>query len=164
MNKIIILITLIPWLLYFIFLTKNNIIILRKNHYNLFSISIKNLISIKSILLFILFIVISIFYRKVAQIELINSLLFSTINIFLFIYSYYENNNYQVNLLLKEKLYLLSLSIIMFTITAISLNFNNCLYTYIILFTSSILNIILLYISKKIINIVRRINNETKQL
>ena len=164
MNKIIILITLIPWLLYFIFLTKNNIIVLKNNNYSLSKIPTKELISTKSILLFLLFIVISIIYRKVDQIELINSLLFSTINIFLFIYSYYENNSNQVNLLLKEKLYLLTLSIITFIITVISLTFHNCLYTYIILFASSILNIILLYISRKIIKIVRRVNNEIKQL
>ena len=86
MNKIIILITLIPWILYCIFLTKNNLIKLKENHFLLSNINIKELLPIKNILLFIIFISISIIYKDSNQIELVNSLLFSTINLFLFIY------------------------------------------------------------------------------
>ena len=158
MNKIIILITLIPWILYCIFLTKNNLIKLKENHFLLSNINIKN------ILLFIIFISIYIIYKDSNQIELVNSLLFSTINLFLFIYSYYDNNEYELELTNKDILSLILLTIIVSIITIISLSIKDILLTYNILFATSIINIIILYVSKKIISIVRRINNEIKQL
>ena len=164
MNKIIILITLIPWILYCIFLTKNNLIKLKENHFLLSNINIKELLPIKNILLFIIFISISIIYKDSNQIELVNSLLFSTINLFLFIYSYYDNNEYELELTNKDILSLILLTIIVSIITIISLSIKAILLTYNILFATSIINIIILYVSKKIISIVRRINNEIKQL
>ncbi len=164
MNKIIILITLIPWILYCIFLTKNNLIKLKENHFLLSNINIKELLPIKNILLFIIFISISIIYKDSNQIELVNSLLFSTINLFLFIYSYYDNNEYELELTNKDILSLILLTIIVSIITIISLSIKDILLTYNILFATSIINIIILYVSKKIISIVRRINNEIKQL
>lgn len=164
MNKIIILITLIPWILYCIFLTKNNLIKLKENHFLLSNINIKELLPIKNILLFIIFISISIIYKDSNQIELVNSLLFSTINLFLFIYSYYDNNEYELELTNKDTLSLILLTIIVSIITIISLSIKDILLTYNILFATSIINIIILYVSKKIISIVRRINNEIKQL
>ena len=164
MNKIIILITLIPWILYCIFLTKNNLIKLKENHFLLSNINIKELPPIKNILLFIIFISISIIYKDSNQIELVNSLLFSTINLFLFIYSYYDNNEYELELTNKDILSLILLTIIVSIITIISLSIKDILLTYNILFATSIINIIILYVSKKIISIVRRINNEIKQL
>lgn len=162
MNKIIILVTLIPWILYYIFLSRNNLIKLKDSHYLLFNT--KNILPIKNILLFIVFITISIVYKTSTQIELVNSLLFSTINLFLFIYSYYENTDYELDLSIKDKLTIIFQSIITFIFIIVSISINNSLITYIILFTISILNIILLYVSNKIISIVRRINNEIKQL
>ena len=164
MNKIIILITLIPWILYCIFLTKNNLIKLKENHFLLSNINIKELLPIKNILLFIIFISISSIYKDSNQIELVNSLLFSTINLFLFIYSYYDNNEYELELTNKDILSLILLTIIVSIITIISLSIKDILLTYNILFATSIINIIILYVSKKIISIVRRINNEIKQL
>ncbi|MBE6146026.1 MAG: hypothetical protein E7171_05325 [Firmicutes bacterium] len=162
MNKIIILVSLIPWILYLLFETKNNLYKLKDNHYLL--LNIKNIIPIKNILLFILFLIFYYVHRKSAQIELVSSLLFATINLFLFIYSYYESNNYDLELSLKDKLTLIPITIIVFIITMISIYIKSILITYIILFTTSILNIILLYVSNKIISIVRRMNNEIKQL
>ena len=164
MNKIIILITLIPWILYCIFLTKNNLIKLKENHFLLSNINIKELLPIRNILLFIVFISISIIYKDSNQIELVNSLLFSTINLFLFIYSYYDNNEYELELTNKDILSLILLTIIVSIITIISLSIKDILLIYNILFATSIINIIILYVSKKIISIVRRINNEIKQL
>ena len=164
MNKIITLVTIIPWILYCIFLTRNNYIKLKQNHYLLSNINFKELLPIKNITLFIIFIIISIIYKNSNQIELVNSLLFTTINLFLFIYSYYENNEYEVELSSKDIFSLVLLTIVVSIITIISLSISNILLTYIILFATSIINIILLYVSKKIISIVRRINNEIKQL
>ena len=164
MNKIIIIITLIPWILYCIFLTKNNLIKLKENHFLLSNINIKELLPIRNILLFIVFISISIIYKDSNQIELVNSLLFSTINLFLFIYSYYDNNEYELELTNKDILSLILLTIIVSIITIISLSIKDILLIYNILFATSIINIIILYVSKKIISIVRRINNEIKQL
>ena len=87
MNKLIILITLIPWLLNYIYESKNNIIKLKENHYLISNFNIKNILNIKSILLFIVFIIISTIYKESNQINLSNSLLFCSINIFLFIYN-----------------------------------------------------------------------------
>ena len=162
MNKIIILVSLIPWILYLLFETKNNLYKLKDNHYLL--LNIKNIIPIKNILLFILFLIFYYVHRKSAQKELESSLLFATINLFLFIYSYYESNNYDLDLSLKDKLILIPITIIVFIITVVSIYIKSILITYIILFTTSILNIILLYVSNKIISIVRRMNNEIKQL
>lgn len=161
MNKIIILITLVPWLLYYIFLSRNNIIKLRENHYVLSNFNIRELLPIKNILLYIVYITISVIYKDSNQIELVNSLLFSTINLFLFIYSYYDNKEYELDLSTKEVLYLGITTIITSIILLISISIKE---TYNILFAYSIINIIILYISKKIINIVRRINHEIKQL
>ena len=52
----------------------------------------------------------------------------------------------------------------MLMIMIISLTLKDLLTIYNILFACSILNIIILYVSNKIISIVRRINNEIKQL
>jgi len=161
MNKIIILITLVPWLLYYIFLSRNNIIKLRENHYVLSNFNIRELLPIKNILLYIVYITISVIYKDSNQIELVNSLLFSTINLFLFIYSYYDNKEYELDLSTKEVFYLGITTIITSIILLISISIKE---TYNILFAYSIINIIILYISKKIINIVRRINHEIKQL
>lgn len=161
MNKIIILITLVPWLLYYIFLSRNNLIKLRENHYVLSNFNIRELLPIKNILLYIVYITISVIYKDSNQIELVNSLLFSTINLFLFIYSYYDNKEYELDLSTKEVLYLGITTIITSIILLISISIKE---TYNILFAYSIINIIILYISKKIINIVRRINHEIKQL
>ena len=164
MNKIIVIVTLIPWALYYISLTRNNMIILKDKHNLLSNFTIKELIFTKNILLFVLFISISVIYSDSNQIELVNSLLFSTINIFLFIYSYYEYQDNELDLSIKDKINIIILSVIVFIITVISLFIDNILIIYNILFALSILNIILLYISRKIIIIVRRINNEIKQL
>ena len=162
MNKLILLVTIIPWLLYCFFQSKNNLIKLKENHYLM--PNIKQVISIKNILLFILFIIFYYSNNKSVQIELVLSLLFSTINLFLCIYSYYENNDYNLEISIKDKLILLSLTIMISIIMLVSISIKSILITYIILFTTSILNIILIYVSNKIITIVRRMNNEIKQL
>ena len=164
MNKIIILITLIPWVLYCIFLSKNNLIKLKENHFVLSNINIKELLPIKNIVLFIVFIIISIIYKDSNQIELVNSLLFSSINIFLFIYSYYENNEFELDINSKDILSIILMAKTILIIMIISLTLKDILTIYNILFACSTLNIIILYVSNKIIRIVRRINNEIKQL
>ena len=164
MNKLIILITLIPWLLNYIYESKNNIIKLKENHYLISNLNIKNILNIKSILLFIVFIIISTIYKDTNQIDLSNSLLFCSINIFLFIYNYYENNDYELELTIKEKISMTTHIIISSIIVLLSLSRKEVSEIYNILFATNILNIIILYISNKIITIVRRINNEIKQL
>lgn len=164
MNKLIILITLIPWLLNYIYESKNNIIKLKENHYLISNLNIKNILNIKSILLFIVFIIISTIYKESNQIDLSNSLLFCSINIFLFIYNYYENNDYELELTIKEKISMTTHIIISSIIVLLSLSRKEVSEIYNILFATNILNIIILYISNKIITIVRRINNEIKQL
>jgi hypothetical protein len=164
MNKLTILITLIPWLLNYIYESKNNIIKLKENHYLISNLNIKNILNIKSILLFIVFIIISTIYKESNQIDLSNSLLFCSINIFLFIYNYYENNDYELELTIKEKISMTTHIIISSIIVLLSLSRKEVSEIYNILFATNILNIIILYISNKIITIVRRINNEIKQL
>lgn len=164
MNKLIILITLIPWLLNYIYESKNNIIKLKENHYLISNFNVKNILNIKSILLFTVFIIISTIYKESNQINLSNSLLFCSINIFLFIYNYYENKDYELELNIKEKVSITTHIIISSIIVILSLSRKEASEIYNILFATSILNIIILYISNKIITIVRRINNEIKQL
>lgn len=164
MNKLIIMITLIPWLLNYIYESKNNIIKLKETHYLISNLNIKNILNIKSILLFIVFIIISTIYKESNQIDLSNSLLFCSINIFLFIYNYYENNDYELELTIKEKISITTHIIISSIIVLLSLSRKEVSEIYNILFATNILNIIILYISNKIITIVRRINNEIKQL
>ena len=161
MNKFIILITIIPWILYLIFLTKNNLIKLKENHYIL--PNIREIIPIKNILLFIFILVFYLYNSKAAQIEPVLSLLFSTINLFLCIYSYHETDK-ELDLSNKDKIIILSLAILVSIIIVVSISIKSILITYIILFTTSIINIILLYVSNRIINIVRRMNYEIKQL
>ena len=164
MNKLIIVITFIPWIFNYIYESKNNLIKLQQKHYLINNFNIKELLNIKNILLFIVFISISIIYKDSNQIDLSNSLLFIAINIFLFIYNYYENNNYELELNTKEKLSIITHIIITSIIVIISLNQKETSTIYNILFATIILNIIILYISNKIITIARRINNEIKQL
>lgn len=161
MNKLILLISIIPWVLYVIFQTKNNLIKLKENHY-LFP-NIKEIIPIKNILLFIFILVFYYYNKKAAQIDLVLSLLFSTINLFLCIYSYYETSK-ELDISNKDKFVLLILSILISIIIIVSISIKSLLIAYIILFTTSIINIILLYVSNKIITIVRRMNYEIKQL
>jgi hypothetical protein len=164
MNKLIVTITLIPWLLNYVYESKNNLIKLKENHYLISNFNIKKILNIKSLLLFLVFIIISTIYKESNQIELSNSLLFSSINIFLFIYNYYENDDYELELNIKEKTSIITHIIISSIAIVLSLSREEVSQTYNILFATNILNIIILYISNKIITIVRRINNEIKQL
>ncbi len=164
MNKLIVTITLIPWLLNYVYESKNNLIKLKENHYLISNFNIKKILNIKSLLLFLVFIIISTIYKESNQIELSNSLLFISINIFLFIYNYYENDDYELELNIKEKTAIITHIIISSIAVILSLSREEVSQTYNILFATNILNIIILYISNKIITIVRRINNEIKQL
>ena len=164
MNKLIVTITLIPWLLNYVYESKNNLIKLKENHYLISNFNIKKILNIKSLLLFLVFIIISTIYKESNQIELANNLLFSSINIFLFIYNYYENDDYELELNIKEKTSIITHIIISSIAVISSLSREAATQTYNILFATNILNIIILYISNKIITIVRRINNEIKQL
>lgn len=164
MNKLIVTITLIPWLLNYVYESKNNLIKLKEKHYLISNFNIKKILNIKSLLLFLVFIIISTIYKESNQIELANNLLFSSINIFLFIYNYYENDDYELELNIKEKTSIITHIIISSIAVILSLSREEVSQTYNILFATNILNIIILYISNKIITIVRRINNEIKQL
>ena len=170
MSKFIVLLTFIPWFLYFASLCKSAIYNLNENKitWNWIKDNIFKIFHFENLILIGLFVYFSIYHYKADQIFLVEILLFTSINLYLFINRYYDKTNVEYKIGNKD---ITTIFVILF-ITLIPIMFylttNREVITYFILFGYSFFNYIIVFISKFINNIiykiVRRHNNEIKQL
>lgn len=170
MSKFIVLLTFIPWFLYFASLCKSAIYNLNENKitWNWIKDNIFKIFHFENLILIGLFVYFSIYHYKADQIFLVEILLFTSINLYLFINRYYDKTNIEYKIGNKD---ITTIFVILF-ITLIPIMFylttNREVITYFILFGYSFFNYIIVFISKFINNIiykiVRRHNNEIKQL
>ena len=168
MSKFIVLLTFIPWFLYFASLCKSAIYNLNENKitWNWIKDNIFKIFHFENLILIGLFVYFSIYHYKADQIFLVEILLFTSINLYLFINRYYDKTNVEYKIGNKD---ITTIFVILF-ITLIPIMFylttNREVITYFILFGYSFFNYIIVFISKFINNIiykiVRRHNNEIK--
>ena len=161
--------TFIPWLLYFVELSRNAIKIintneinkewLKKNFFNIFRFDTLILIGI-----FIYFMIT--YYHKADQIWLVEILLFSAINLYLYFNSYYDKNKTDYHIDTKDLSTILIILIIILIPLIYFVSTKNSLITYYILFGYTFFNFIIVYLAKKIndliIKLILKKNHENK--
>lgn len=159
MKKFIIVLTFIPWFLYFASLCKSAIKDLNTNKLS-FSWIKKNFFKIfhfENLILIGLFIYFSLFYYKANQIFLTEVLLFSSINLYLFINRYYDKNNTSYKIGNKDITTILILLILILIPLVYYLTTGKYTITYYILFGYSFFNYAIVYIGKSINSILYKI-------
>lgn len=166
MTKFVVYLTFIPWLLYFSSVCKSSIKDLKENKVTKTWIK-KNVFHIfhfENIILFAIFVYFSAYYHDANQIWLVNVLLFSAINLYLFFNSYYDkgrNKNKITTSDISTILIILLIAIIPFIYYVSK---KNQTVTYYILFAYSFFNYFIVYISmninKLIIKAIKRKNGE----
>lgn len=165
MHKFIVYLTFIPWLLYFSSVCKNAIKDLKENKMTKEWIK-KNIFKIfhfENIILFLIFVYFSVNYHDANQIWLVDVLLFSAINLYLFFNRYYDKNNSQNKIGTGD---ISTILIILLLICIPVLYFagkNNHVITYYILFGYSFFNYFIVFVAmqlnEQIIKLVKK-NNE----
>ncbi len=165
MTKIIVYLTFIPWLLYFSSLCNNAIKDLKENKVTKKWIkeNIFKIFHFENIILFAIFIYFSAYYHNADQIWLVDVLLFSAINLYLFFNRYYDKNRNKGKIGTND----ISTILILLLITLIPFIYyvskRNHVVTYYILFAYSFFNYIISYIAininKAIIKLIKK-NNE----
>ena len=156
MNKFIVMLTFIPWFLYFSSLCKSGISDLKNNKFSFLWLK-ENFFKVfrfDNFILFVIFFYFSTSYYEANQIWLAEVLLFTSINFYLYISRYYDKNKTELNYTNQD----ISLILIILLITLIPffiyIYFGNQTITYYILFTYNFFNYFIVYISKAINRIV----------
>jgi hypothetical protein len=168
MTKIIVLATFIPWFLYFTSLCKSAIQDINTEKINLSWIkhNIFKIFHFETLILIAIFVYFSINYYKANQIWLVEVLLFSSINLYLFFNRYYDKNNKDYKIGNKDVTTILIILFIVLLTIIFYLTTNRFTITYYLLFIYSFFNYLIVFISKSIndfiYKIVRRHNNEIK--
>ena len=167
MNKFFVYLSFIPWFLYFAQISKNAIKDLKvtklswdwvkKNFFKIFHF--------ETIILYAIFIYFSIYYKDASQIFLVEVLLFTAINLYLYINTFYDKNKNNSSIETKDISTILITLIIVIIPTIYFISTNNREVTYYILFGYSffayIIAIISTLINKLIIKIIRKKKNES---
>lgn len=168
MTKFIVLLTFIPWFLYFTSLCKSAIQDLNTSKINLSWIkdNIFKIFHFENLILIAIFVYFSISYYKADQIWLAEVLLFSAINLYLFFNRYYDKNNKEYKIGNRDITTILIILFIVLLTIIFYLSTNRFTITYYILFIYSFFNYLIVFISKSIndliYKLVRRHNNEIK--
>lgn len=168
MTKFIVLLTFIPWFLYFTSLCKSAIQDLNTNKvtFSWLKNNIFKIFHFENLILIGIFVYFSINYYKANQIWLVEVLLFSSINLYLFFNRYYDKNNTEYKIGNKDITTILIILFIVLLTIIFYLTTNKYTITYFVLFGYSFFNYVIVYISKLIndliYKIVRRHNNEIK--
>ena len=162
MKNLIIYLTFIPWYLYFQSACKNALKDLNKNKITKTWIkkNFMNIFHFDNLILFAIFTFFSKNYQNANQIWLVEILLFTVINLFLYLNRFYDKNNSKDKLEIKD----ISIALIILLLTLIPIVFyvstRNYLVTYYVLFGYSFFNYVIVFISKLIyellIKIIRR--------
>ena len=168
MKTYIVYLTFIPWVLYFISICKKAVYeikgkkinkeYLKKNFWRIFPFD--------TLILTAIFIFVSKFYKGASQIWLAKILLFASINLYLYINTFYDESRKKFNLGTGDISTMLILLIIIMGPIIFYVATHMYTITYYILFGFSFFYFPISYLSKSINNlllrIVRKKNNETK--
>lgn len=167
MTKTIICLTFIPWILYFLSVSLNAVKDLNKNTVTgtWLKENVFNIFHFDNIILIGIFIYFSRMYPDANQIFLVETLLFTFINLYLYLNSYYDKNNKKEKITVNDIPTILILVITMLIPVIHYLSSGDYLVAYYIMFGYSFFNYVIVYISKiinnKIIKIITK-NNESK--
>ncbi len=167
MTRLIVYLTFIPWFLYFSSLCKNAIKDLKENKVTMPWIK-ENLLKIfhfDNLILFAIFIYFSAYYRGASQIWLVNVLLFSAINLYLFMNRYYDKNRSSKEISQGDVPTILIILMISLIPIIFYMTTSKYTITYYIMFGFAFFNYLIVYISKTIskgINKLIKKNNESK--
>lgn len=159
MKKIMIIITFIPWILYFFSVSVNAIKDLNKNEITKewLKNNIFNIFHFDNIILFAIFAYFSCFYPDANQIWLVEVLLFSFINLYLYLNRFYDKNNKTEKLGIKDIPTILILIILMFIPLIYYLSTKHYVVSYYIMFIYSFFNYVIVFISKYLTNKIIKI-------
>lgn len=167
MKNIIIFLTFIPWLFYFISISENALKDLKQNKVTKKWIkeNILKIFHFENLILFGLFIYFAQNYTGANQLWLVKVLLFSVINLYLYINKFYDKNSIKDKLTTED----ISTILIILLITLIPIIFYSStkMYTttYYIMFGYSFFNYLIVYISKILNELIFKIvkkQNENK--
>ncbi len=159
MSEGIVYLTFIPWFLYFASLCKNALNDLKVNEINLKWIR-KNIFKIfhfENIILFAIFFYFSAYYSDSNQIWLVDILLFSAINLYLFINRYYDKNRNQTTIGTKDVSTILIIMLIIIIPIMYYVSTSNYVVTYYILFGYSFFNYTIVFIAKSINDLIMKL-------
>ncbi len=168
MEKIIVFITFIPWFLYFSSLCKSAIQELNTNKVSLkwLKNNVFKIFHFQNLILIGVFTYFSINYYNANQIWLVEILLFSSINLYLFFNRYYDKYNTEYKIGNRDTTTILIILFLILLTTIYYLTTKNHTITYYIFFAYSFFNYIIVYISKLIndliYRLVRKHNHEIK--
>lgn len=166
MQRFIVYLTFIPWLLHFVEISKISLKSLKdmkhtkewikKNFFNVFRFD--------SLILFAIFIYFAINYHNANQIWLVEVLLFSSIYLYLYINSYYDKNKSKSKITTRDFSTILILLILIIIPVVYYASTKNNLNTYYILFIYTFFNFIIVglskFINELVLKIIKRKNNE----
>ena len=161
MQKIIICLTFIPWILYFISVSINAIKDLNRNKItmNWLKENVLNIFHFDNIILIAIFIYFSICYPDSDQIMLVEVLLFTFINLYLYLNRYYDKNNKKEKITVNDIPTVLIIVILMLIPITYYLSTKKYTTCYYIMYGYSFFNYVIVYISKiinnKIISIIK---------
>lgn len=168
MQKFFVYLTFIPWFLYFVEIAKNFLKILSNTKVNKewFKKNFFYLFRFDSIILFAIFIFFAKFYKDANQIMLVKILLFSAINLFLYINTLYEKHDNPNHVTPKDISTILIILLVILIPIIFYIATDQYTITYYILFAYSFFSCLIVMFSKAIndliIKIVRRKNNDDK--
>lgn len=166
MSKIIVYLTFLPWFFYFASLCKNALSDLKENQITKKWLK-KNIFKIfhfENIILFAIFIYFSTYYHHSNQIWLVEVLLFSAINLYLFINRYYDKNRNQSQIGTGDVSTILILLLIILIPIIYYMTTDNYVVTCYILFGYSFFNYLISFVAKKlndlILHLLKKRDNE----
>ena len=168
MKKIVFYLTLLPWFLYFSKISKNNLKSIRKAKINFEWIknNFFKIFRFDNLILIGVFVFFAKFYPDASQIWLVKTLLFSIINLYLFINTYYEKEKNPSHIVTDDVSTLLIILIISILPVIYYIATGHYTITYYVLFGYNFFSFFIVLVSKKandLINlIVRRKSNESK--
>ena len=157
----IVYLTFIPWLFFFFATCKNTIRILNKNKITKKWIkkNIFNIFRFDNLFLIGIFVYFALFYPDANQIWLVELLLFSVINLYLYFNRLHDRDNKNSNMDIDDmNIYLILILIILIPII-FYISTSNYLITYYIMFGYNFFNYIIVYISMKISDNVKGLIN-----
>lgn len=158
MTKLLVILSFIPWSLYFLSYSINLTKELRsvKLDKNFIKDNILKLLKIDKTILIIIFILFSLIYRKVDQIQLIRILLFAAINLYLFLHCIYDKKRITEPLKKKECKMLIFISILMLVPIIFYLLDKKYTITYYIMFAYSFFSPIIVLIMMSLYKKIKR--------
>ena len=156
MTKLIIYLTFIPWLLYFSTICKNALKDIKNTKINKvwFKKNVLKIFHFDNIILFAIFIFFSKNYPEASQIWLVEVLLFSVINLYLYMNTYYDKHKSNKKMEISDTSSILIILLLTLIPIIYYISSDNYINTYYIMFAYCFFNYIIVLASQKINNIL----------